>query len=83
MPIEDMNTLGKASERTDDAQGLSDSLTDLAEKMGEAASDAKSGVAKSFKELGINLKNADGTSRNAAQGMLTLPDNVSIRNITI
>lgn len=78
MPIEDIDAWGKAAERAGgDAEGLRDSLTDLAEKMGEAAADAKSGAAESFKDLGIDLKNTDGSSRNAAQGMLDLADAVS------
>lgn len=78
MPVEDLDAWGKAAERAGgDAQGMRDSLTDLAEKMGEASSDAKSGAAKSFQELGIALKNSDGSTKNAAQGMLDLADSVS------
>ncbi|HCM2493929.1 TPA: hypothetical protein N3D36_005010 [Salmonella enterica subsp. enterica serovar Lehrte] len=78
MPVEDLDAWGKAAERAGgDAEGLRDSLTDLAEKMGEASSDAKSGAAKSFQELGIALKNSDGSSKNAAQGMLDLADSVA------
>ncbi|MDY8913961.1 hypothetical protein UZS93_14175 [Escherichia coli] len=78
MPVEDLDAWGKAAERAGgDAQGMRDSLTDLAEKMGEASSDAKSGAAKSFQELGIALKNSDGSTKNASQGMLDLADSVS------
>lgn len=71
MPVEDLDAWGKAAERAGgDAQGMRDSLTDLAEKMGEASADAKSGAAKSFQELGIALNNSDGSTKNAAQGML-------------
>ncbi|EHL7666658.1 hypothetical protein KEH73_000772 [Salmonella enterica] len=78
MPVEDLDAWGKAAERAGgDADGMRDSLTDLAEKMGEASSDAKSGAAKSFQELGIALKNSDGSTKNAAQGMLDLADSVS------
>ncbi|EHW7991933.1 hypothetical protein K3J40_002402 [Escherichia coli] len=78
MPVEDLDAWGKAAERAGgDAQGMRDSLTDLAEKMGEASSDAKSGAAKSFQELGIALNNSDGSTKNAAQGMLDLADSVS------
>lgn len=78
MPIEDIDAWGKAAERAGgEAEGMRDSLTDLAEKMGEASSDAASGAAKSFQELGISLKNSDGSTKNAAQGMLDLADSVS------
>ncbi|ECA1249943.1 hypothetical protein EJD24_09110 [Salmonella enterica subsp. enterica serovar Chailey] len=78
MPVEDLDAWGKAAERAGgDADGMRDSLTDLAEKIGEASSDAKSGAAKSFQELGIALKNSDGSTKNAAQGMLDLADSVS------
>lgn len=78
MPIEDIDAWGKAAERAGgEAEGMRDSLTDLAEKMGEATSDAASGAAKSFQELGISLKNSDGSTKNASQGMLDLADSVS------
>lgn len=71
--IEDVDAFGKAAEvMGGDAQGARDSLTDMAEKMGEAMSDVESGAAKAFKSLGISLKSADGSTKDAIEGMLDL-----------
>lgn len=71
--IENVDAFGKAAEAMGgDAQGARDSLTDMAEKMGEAMSDVESGAAKSFKSLGISLKSADGSTKDAISGMLDL-----------
>lgn len=71
--IEDVDAFGKAAEAMGgDAQGARDSLTDMAEKMGEAMSDVESGAAKAFKSLGVGLKNADGSSKDAISGILDL-----------
>lgn len=71
--IENVDAFGKAAEAMGgDAQGARDSLTDMAEKMGEAMSDVDSGAAKAFKSLGISLKSADGGTKDAISGMLDL-----------
>lgn len=71
--IEDVDAFGKAIERMGgDAQGARDSLTDMAESIGEALQDVESGRAKTFKALGISLKDVDGQAKNAVQGMVEL-----------
>jgi ABC-type transporter Mla subunit MlaD len=71
--IENVDAFGKAAQAAGgDAQGARDSLTDLAEKMGEAMTDAESGAAKAFKTLGLGLKDTDGNAKGAVQGMLEL-----------
>lgn len=71
--IENVDAFGKVAEAMGgDAQGARDSLTDMAEKMGEAMSDVESGAAKAFKSLGISLKSADGSTKDAISGMLDL-----------
>jgi phage-related protein len=71
--IENVDAFGKAAEAMGgDAQGARDSLTDMAEKMGEAMTDVESGAAKAFKSLGIGLKNTDGSSKDAISGILDL-----------
>ena len=71
--IENVDAFGKAAEAMGgDAQGARDSLTDMAEKMGEAMSDVESGAAKAFKSLGISLKSVDGGTKDAITGMLDL-----------
>lgn len=55
-----------------DAQGARDSLTDMAEKMGEAMTDVESGAAKAFTALGIKLKDVNGHAKPAVQGILEL-----------
>lgn len=71
--IENVDAFGKAATALGgDAQGARDSLTDLAEKMGEAASDVESGAAKAFKSLGVGLKDAQGNSKGAVAGILDL-----------
>lgn len=71
--IEDVDAFGKAIERMGgDAQGARDSLTDMAESIGEALQDVESGRAKTFKALGISLKDVNGNAKNAVQGMVEL-----------
>lgn len=75
--IENVDAFGKAAEKMGgDAQGARDSLTDLAEKMGEAMADAESGAAKAFKALKIGLKDTEGNTKGAVQGMLELAEAV-------
>ncbi|VFR32578.1 FIG00948920: hypothetical protein [plant metagenome] len=64
--IEDVDAFGKAIERMGgDAQGARDTLTDMAESIGEALQDMESGRAKTFKRLGISLKDTQGQAKNA------------------
>ncbi|EFF76103.1 phage tail tape measure protein [Achromobacter piechaudii] len=71
--IEDVDAFGKAIERMGgDAQGARDSLTDMAESIGEALQDVESGRAKTFKALGISLKDVNGNAKNAVLGMVEL-----------
>ncbi len=71
--IGDVDAFGKAIERMGgDAQGARDSLTDMAESIGEALQDVESGRAKTFKALGISLKDVNGNAKNAVQGMVEL-----------
>lgn len=71
--IEDVDAFGKAIERMGgDALGARDSLTDMAESIGEALQDVESGRAKTFKALGISLKDVNGNAKNAVQGMVEL-----------
>lgn len=60
-----------------DADGFRDSMIDLNEALGEAASDAKSGKAESFKKFGISLKDAQGNIKSADEAMLELADSMS------
>jgi hypothetical protein len=73
MATEEVDAFGRAAESMGgDAQGARDSLTDMAESMGEAMADVESGRAKTFAALGISLKDANGQAKNASQGMLDL-----------
>ncbi|MDU1876807.1 hypothetical protein [Citrobacter sp.] len=60
-----------------DADGFRDSMIDLNEAMGEAASDAKSGKAESFKTFGISLKDSQGNIKSADEALLELSDTMS------
>lgn len=55
-----------------DADGFRDSMIDLNESMGEAASDAKSAKAQAFKTFGVSLKDASGNAKNAADVLMEL-----------
>lgn len=75
--VENLDAFGKAAEQAGgDAQGARDSLTDMAEKIGEAFSDAESGAAKAFKALGISVKDADGKAKDSLTGFLDLAEAV-------
>jgi len=75
--VEDVDAFGKAMTRLGgDAQGARDSLTDMAESIGEAMQDVESGRAKTFAALGVDLRNVDGSAINAAEGMLRLAESV-------
>lgn len=71
--IEDVDAFGKAAEAMGgDAQGARDSLTDMAEAMGEALADKESGRAEAFKKLGINIADANGKAKDGLTGILDL-----------
>lgn len=75
--IEDVAAFGGAMERLGgDAQGARDSLTDMAESIGEALQDVESGRAKTFDALGVSLRDVDGDSIGAIEGMMRLADAV-------
>lgn len=75
--IEDVDAFGSAMERLGgDAQGARDSLTDMAESIGEALQDVESGRAKTFDALGVSLRDVDGDSIGAIEGMMRLADAV-------
>lgn len=59
------------------ADGFRDSMIDLNEAMGEAASDAKSGKAASFKDFGVSLKDAQGNIKSTDEALLELADSMS------
>lgn len=76
--VDSLDAFGKAAEQAGgDAQGARDSLTDMAEKIGEAFSDTESGAAKAFKGLGISVKDGSGKAKDAISGFLDLADAVS------
>lgn len=71
--IEDVDAFGRAAEAMGgDAQGARDSLTDMAEAMGEALADKESGRAKSFQSLGIAIADANGKAKDGLTGILDL-----------
>lgn len=55
-----------------DAEGFRDSMIDLNESLGEAASDATSGKAKAFQQFGVAVKDAKGNIRGADEVLLDL-----------
>lgn len=59
-----------------DAQGARDSMMDMSESIGEAFQDIESGRAKTFAALGISLKDVNGQSITATEGMLRLAESV-------
>jgi len=60
-----------------DADGFRDSMIDLNEAIGEAASDAGSGKAKSFKQLGVALTDSEGKIKTADVALLELSGTLS------
>lgn len=71
--IEDVDAFGRAAEvMGGDAQGARDSLTDMAEAMGEALADKESGRAKSFKALGVAIADTSGKAKDGLTGILDL-----------
>lgn len=75
--VEDLDAFGRAAAQAGgDAQGARDSITDMAESIGEALADAESGKAKGFAALGVDLRNIDGSAKDAITGILELSDAV-------
>ncbi|ANY17232.1 hypothetical protein [Bordetella pseudohinzii] len=71
--VGDVDAFGKAVERMGgDAQGAQESLTNMAQSIGQALEDVDSGQAQTFRALGISLKDVDGDAKNAAQGLIEL-----------
>lgn len=71
--IEDVDAFGKAAEAMGgDAQGARDSLTDMAEAMGEALADKESGRAQAFKKLGVSIADTSGKAKDSLTGILNL-----------
>lgn len=72
---EQLTAWGQAlAENNLDASRLSDGLTDLGEKMGEALLNRTSETAKTFKRLGIQLKDSQGRGREVGDVFLDLAD---------
>lgn len=75
--VQDVDAFSKAMViMGSDAQGARDSLTDMAESIGEAMNDIESGRGKTFTALGVSLKDAKGGAIDAVEGMLRLADSV-------
>lgn len=71
--IEDVDAFGKAADAMGgDAQGARDSLTDMAEAMGEALADKESGRAKAFQKLGVSIADTSGKAKDSLTGILNL-----------
>lgn len=69
IPVEQYDAYAKVLQSVGyEADETRDLFVDLAEAIGEGASDAESQRAKTFKELGVNLKDANGNIINATQG---------------
>lgn len=77
LPVEEIDAFGKViTSMGGDAQGARDSLMDMSESIGEALQDASSGKAEVFKSLKISLKDMQGDSINAMEGLYRLSDAV-------
>lgn len=77
LPVEEVDAFGKViTSMGGDAQGARDSLMDMSESIGEALQDASSGKAEVFKSLKISLKDMQGDSINAMEGLYRLSDAV-------
>lgn len=75
--VEELDAFGRSAQAMGgDAQGARDSVTDMAESIGEALQDIESGRAKTFGALGISLRGVDGQAINAVEGILRLSDAV-------
>jgi hypothetical protein len=75
--VENVDAFGRAAVVLGgDAQGARDSLTDMAESIGEALQDVESMRAKTFKGLGVDLKDMGGKAIGAVEGILRVADAV-------
>ena len=75
--VENVDAFGRAAVALGgDAQGARDSLTDMAESIGEALQDVESGRAKTFGALGVSLKGVNGGAVTAVEGILRVADAV-------
>lgn len=75
--VEELDAFGRAAQAMGgDAQGARDSVTDMAESIGEALQDVESGRAKTFDALGVSLRGVDGQAVDAVEGILRLSDAV-------
>ena len=75
--VEELDAFGRSAQAMGgDARGARDSVTDMAESIGEALQDIESGRAKTFGALGISLRGVDGQAINAVEGILRLSDAV-------
>lgn len=76
--IEQYDAMSRVFEQNGvEADAFRDSMIDLNEAMGEAASDSTSQKAKSFKDFGISLKDAKGNIKDTSEVMLELSDSLS------
>jgi hypothetical protein len=75
--VEELDAFGRAAAALGgDAQGARDSVTDMAESIGEALQDVESGRAKTFGALGVSLRGVDGQAIDAVEGILRVADAV-------
>lgn len=75
--VEELDAFGRAAQAAGgDAQGARDSLTDMAESIGEALQDVESQRAKTFGGLGVSLRDTKGNAITAVEGILRLSDAV-------
>lgn len=70
LSVEELSKLKFAAELSGlSLEDLGTSLVKLSKNMAEAARDPASQMALSFKTIGVSVKNADGTLKNASQGV--------------
>lgn len=76
--IEDVDALGRSVERLGGtSQGAQDALRGLGQYVGQALRDGASGAAKSFSEMGIRLRDAQGQARSTIDVMGDLAEAIS------
>lgn len=76
--IEDVDALGRSVERLGGtSQGAQDALRGLGQYVGQALRDGSSGAAKSFSEMGIRLRDAQGQARSTIDVMRDLAEVIS------
>lgn len=75
--VEDVDAFGRAAVAMGgDAKGARDSITDMAETIGEALADVESNRAKILTKLGVSLRDINGDAINGVEGLLRLADAV-------